>query len=264
MNIFNEHKKRILESGYRYICLYRGSERICAWNNGGKIDEKLNEIETRLENNPPGVYVIKARNSTSEKSPDQFVIDTTNNLGEPKPGQQVVYKEPASDKLLENQKILDLTVKVKELEMQNDFLNRQIEELETEIEELETKLAAAPELGEQAPAPGLLESAKDFLGSLMEFGAPLLDQHFKLKQQQLEIERMKLGARRPAPNPAQAQQNENVKIRKIAEWVETYENLPKVYEALHEISAKSENVDQFLTYLNQFDTDLYAELSKQI
>lgn len=263
MNNFNEHKKRILESGYKYVSLYRGSERICAWNNAGKIDDKLNEIETRLENNPPGVYVIKCRNSTAEKSPDQFIIDTGEKLGNKGPA-RIEYKDPASDKLLENQRILDLTVKVKELEMQNDFLNRQIEELESEIEELEAKVAAAPELGEQPPAPGLLESAKDFLGSLMEFGAPLLDQHFALKQQQLEIERMKLSARRPAQNPAAAQQNEQVQIRKLGELVEQYKDVPEIYEALHEISAKSQNVAEFMNYLAQFNTEIYENFSKQI
>jgi hypothetical protein len=265
MNEFNEHKKRILESGYKYISLYRGSDRICAWNNLNKIDEKLNEIETRLNNNPPGIYVIKARNSVSEKAPDQFVI----NLGgqkqpENNAGQQIIYKELASEKLLENQRILELTVKVKELEMQNEFLRGQIADLENEIEDLENKAAEAPILGEQTPVPSLMESAKDFLGSLMEFGAPLLDQHFSLKKQQLEIERMKLANKRPAPGTPQAAKDQNVQIRIIGEWVETYQDQPEIYEALHEISAKSENVQQFLTQLQQFNPDLYAAISNKI
>jgi len=264
MNSFNEHKKRILESGYKYISLYRGSDRICAWNNLGKIDEKLNEIETRLSNNPPGIYVIKARNSVSEKAPDQFVINTGGE-SESTPAQQIVYKEQPSEKLLENQRILDLTVKVKELEMQNDFLQKQIGDLESEIEELELKAATAPELGEVAPAPSLMESAKDFLGSLMEFGAPLLDQHFTLKKQQLEIERMKLANRRPtAPAATKAPLDNNVKIRIIGEWVETFQDQPEIYEALHQISAQSESVEQYLNLLNQFNPALYAELSNKI
>lgn len=263
MNDFKVHKNTILESGYKYCSLYRGSERICAWNNVGKIEEKLNEIETRLNNNPPGVYVIKARNSTSEKAPDQFVINTGSDAKENTPAQAIVYKEPASEKLLENQRILDLTVKVKELEMQNDYLQKQIEDLENEIEQLESQKAEAPELGEIAPAPSLMESAKDFLGSLMEFGAPLLDQHFALKKQQLEIERMKLASRRPGAAQAPAK-DPNVQIRIIGEFVERFKDQSEIYEALHEISAKSETVEQFLTYLNQFNPDLYEQLSKQI
>jgi len=95
----------------------------------------------------------------------------------------------------------------------------------------------------------------------MEFGTPLLDQHFALKQQQIEVERMKYQRQRPQ---AQAPENENVKIRKIGEFVEGFKDQTEVYEALHEISAKSKNVGEFMEYLAQFNMDLYAELSEQI
>lgn len=262
MNDFQTQKNKVLETGYRYISLYSGSKRICAWNNAGRINEKLDEIEKRFLNLPPGLYSLFGRNSTAEKPGDEFLIDTRTESTQT--AQPMSYKEPASDKLLENQRILDLTVKVKELEMQNEFLRSQIGDLENEIEELENKAAEAPELGEQMPVPSLMESAKDFLGSLMEFGAPLLDQHFALKKQQLEIERMKLGAKRPAPGTPAAAKDQNVKIRIIGEFVETFQDQPEIYEALHEISAKSENVEQFMQYLAQFNSDLYEQLSNKI
>jgi hypothetical protein len=106
-----------------------------------------------------------------------------------------------------------------------------------------------------------MENAKSFLESLMEFGTPLLDQHFALKQQQIEIERMKY--QRPRPQ-AQAPKDQNVQIRKIGEFVECYKDQPEIYEALHEISAKSQTVNEFMEYLAQFNNDLYVELSKQI
>lgn len=258
---FTEQKQRIKESEYKYISLWRGNEQICAWNTAGKIDAKFDEIETRLKNNPPGLYTIKARNATKEKSPDQFTINTgSEKLAEP--GPQIVYKEPASDKLLENQQILKLTVELKQLEMENKYLKDQITDLESEIAELET--AAAVTLAEQTPQPSLLDSAKDFLGNLMEFGAPLLDQHFALKKQQLEIERMKLTNRRPAPGTPQAVKDSNVQIRIIGEWVETFKDQPEIYEALHNISAQSDSVEKFLELLNQFSPDLYEQLSIKI
>lgn len=264
MNILQQHKKTILDSGYKYISLYRGSERICAWNNVGKIDEKLIEIETRLNNNPPGVYVIKARNSTSEKAPDQFVINTNTPQQQDQPP-RMAYQDQPSEKLLENQRILDLTVKNAELEMQNRYLLAEIEDLKAEIAELEAIGPPVPELSEQTPPPpSLMESAKDFLGSLMEFGAPLLDQHFALKKQQLEIERLKYGARQTAPNTRPPAADQNIQIRKIGEWVETYKDQPEIYDALHEISANSKTVQDFLIYLQQFNPDLHAELSNQI
>ena len=261
MNNFKDQKQKILDGCFKYVSLYQGSKQKAARNLLGQLNEKLDEIENILKNDFPGSYQIHALSSTGKNiTPVIFEINTGTNESPNK----VIYQEPASDKLLENQRILDLTVKVKELEMQNEFLRSQIQDLENEIDELESKAAEAPELGEQMPAPSLMESAKDFLGSLMEFGAPLLDQHFALKKQQLEIERMKLGAKRPAPGTPAAAKDNNVKIRIIGEFVETFQDQPEIYEALHEISAKSETVEQFMQYLAQFNTDLYEQLSNKI
>jgi hypothetical protein len=261
MNNFKEQKQKILDGGFKYVSLYQGSKQKAARNLLGQLNEKLDEIENILKNDFPGSYQIHALSSTGKNiTPVIFEINT----GTTESTSKVIYQEPASDKLLENQRILDLTVKVKELEMQNEFLRSQILDLESEIEELESKAAEAPELGEQTAAPSLMESAKDFLGSLMEFGAPLLDQHFALKKQQLEIERMKLGAKRPAPRTPAAKKDNNVKIRIIGEFVETFQDQPEIYEALHEISAKSETVEQFMQYLEQFNADLYEQLSNKI
>jgi len=262
MNNFNEQKQKIVESGFKYISLYRGNEQLCAWNQSPRLrDARFDDIENRLNNDAPGMYIIKARNSTSEKNPITFVVNTgSEKMSDMQP--QIIYKDSASDKLLENTKILDLTVELKQLEMENRFLKKQIAELESDIAELES--AAATTLAEATPAPSLMESAKDFLGSLMEFGAPLLDQHFSLKKQQLEIEALKLQGRRSAPAAKPVAKDPNVQIRIIGEWVETFADQTEIYEALHEMSAKSQTVDEFMNYLNQFNPAMYAELSKQI
>jgi len=258
---FTEQKKRIKDGGYKYICLARHNEQITTWNRPGNIDAKFDEIETRLQNNAPGRYEILAKNGVKEKNPDSFEIITgSEKLAEKAP--QIIYKEPASDKLLENQQILKITVELKQLEMENKYLKEQIADLESEIAELEA--AAAVTLSEQTPAPSLLDSAKEFLGGLMEFGAPLLDQHFALKKQQLEIERMKLANRRPAPGTPAAAKDQNVQIRIIGEWVETFKDQPEIYEALHSISAQSDSVAKYLELLNQFSPDLYEQLSVKI
>lgn len=256
---FTEQKKRIIDGKYKYICLARHNEPITTWNIAGKLDAKFDEIETRLQNNPPGKYEILARNGVKEKNPDIFEIITgSGKIDEPQP--KVIYKDAPTDKFLENQQILKITVELKQLEMENKYLKDQIADLESEISELEA--AAAVTLAEQTPAPSLLDSAKEFLGGLMEFGAPLLDQHFALKKQQLEIERMKLGNRRPAP--AATGKDKNVQIRIIGEWVETFKDQPEIYEALHSISAQSDSVEKYLELLNQFSPDLYEQLSVKI
>ena len=50
---FEEQKKRIIDSGYKHVCLYRGNDRICAWNLAGRIDAKLEEIKTRHFSSEP-------------------------------------------------------------------------------------------------------------------------------------------------------------------------------------------------------------------
>jgi len=220
----------------------------------------LDEIESRLPRIGGGNLVIVARNSNNDRGPEQYTITTgSEKLGEPKP--QMGNQEKTSDKLLENQQILNLTVQVKQLEMENDYLRKEIAELESEIAELESKTATV--LAEATTAPSMLESAKEFLGGLMEFGAPLLDQHFALKKAQLEIEREKL-ARRPGGAPKPAQKDQNVQIRIIGEWVETFADQPEIYEALHNISAKSKSVTDYMELLNQFSPDLYEQLSIKI
>ena len=254
-----EALKKIETSGYKRAALFRNNEKICAWNTYGKILPKLDEIETRVVNNGPGVYVIQAANAAKDV-PDQFVIEY---------GDQTLISEKriipdVNPKLLENQKILELSILNAELRKDNEALDRLVTDLENDIEELNAKiqeLSEAQTLSEQEQKPGLMENAQSFLNSLMEFGTPLLDQHFALKQQQLEIERMKY--QRPKAT-AQAPENTNVQIRKIGEFVEGFKDQTEVYEALHEISAKSKNVGEFMEYLAQFNMDLYEQLSEQI
>lgn len=265
MNEFNEIKARILASNYKYIALFRGSEKICAWNGATKTrDAKLDEIEYRLNDIAPGVYQILCRNSTAEKNPVAFHINTgTENSPQPIPPAPIFYQDKGSDKLLENKEILNLTVQLKQLEIENNFLRKQIAELEKELDELEA--AAETNLAEATPAPTLMESAKGFFETLMEFGAPLLDQHFALKKAQIEIEREKLqGRQAPAPGSQQAQTDQNIIIRKIGEWVETYKDQTEIYEMLHAISANSKTVNDFLAQLNNINPELYNEIREQI
>jgi hypothetical protein len=250
---------KIETSGYKRAALFRNNEKLCGFNvfGKGKVLDKLNEIETRIMNNGPGVYTIHANNAVKDV-PDLFVVEY---------GDQTLVSEKrlipeVNPKLLENQKILELSILNAELRKDNEALDRLVTELENEIEELNTKiqeLSEAQTLSEENAKPGLMENAKSFLESLMEFGTPLLDQHFALKQQQIEIERMKY--QRPKPQ-AQEPKNENVKIRKIGEFVETFKDQPEVYEALHEISAKSKNVMEFMQYLQLYNFDLYEQLSE--
>jgi hypothetical protein len=211
-----------------------------------------------LKSQPSGTYFIRCRNSSRSKI-DNLELNWGNkevNLSE------MNIPEISSTKLLENQRILQLSIENANLQKDNERLTDQIADLESTIADLESQIADNNNLLQEQQTPTLMENAKSFVETLMEYGVPLLNQHWELKKQQMELERMKYGMRSPvrqsAPDP------EKVKIRIIGEWVETKKDQPEIYNALHDISAKSSSVDQFLMLLSEFNTDLYAELSEQI
>lgn len=245
--------EEISENGYKFVSLYRNGEQITKFNQAGKFDGKLDEISKRIEKFP-GSYVIMAKFNQADK-PDQFVIN----------GENVGIAENAinldvNPKHLENQKVLALSIENEKLKMQNANYLRDIDELENTIAELENTIVEMQANAIESTTPTLMENAQNFLSTLMEYGAPLLDQHFALKKQQLEIERMKFGG----PRPQTKADPEKVAIRIIGQWVETKQNDPELYQQLHDISANSQNVNDFLTQLQQFNTDLYEEISKQL
>ena len=256
---FKDIKELIEDIGYKYCSLWKDSECIEAWNNQyTTTEEKLDKIEKRLKSQPSGTYFIRCRNSSRSKI-DNLELNWVNkevNLSE------MNIPKISSTKLLENQRILQLSIENANLQKDNERLIDQIADLESTIADLESQIADNNNLLQEQQTPTLMENAKSFVETLMEYGVPLLNQHWELKKQQMELERMKYGMRSPvkqsAPDP------EKVKIRIIGEWVETKKDQPEIYNALHDISAKSSSVDQFLMLLSEFNTDLYAELSEQI
>ena len=71
---------------------------------------------------------------------------------------------------------------------------------------------------------------------------------------------MKFGG----PKPQTKADPEKVAIRIIGQWVETKSEQPEIYEALHNISANSQNVNDFLTQLQQYNPELYEEVYNKL
>ena len=174
----NEAIEQITENGYKFVSLYRNGEQITKFNQAGKFDGKLDEISKRIEKFP-GSYVIMAKFNNADK-PDQFVIQSENTGVS-----ESAINLDASPKLLESQKVLALSIENEKLKMQCAGYIKDIAELETTIAELETTIAEMEANAVESATPTLMENAQSFLSTLMEFGAPLLDQHFALKKQQL-------------------------------------------------------------------------------
>jgi len=257
----NEIKQLINDVGYKYCSLWQSGNQIEAYN-GFKtpIESKIDSIERRLKAYPSGLYQIKCKSQARSKE-DHFDLDWINEkstLSE----QPTPVTENMNSKLLENTTILNLSIDNANLKKDVERLNDQIADLESIIADLESQVASSESLLQENATPTLMENAKSFVETLMEYGVPLLNQHWELKKQQMEIERMKYGMRAPvrqsAPDP------EKVKIRIIGEWVESKQGDPDIYEKLHEISAQSNSVEDFMQGVQQFNPELYDELSKQI
>jgi cell division septum initiation protein DivIVA len=248
--------QEITENGYKFVSLYRNGEQITKFNQAGRFDAKLEEIKKRIESFP-GSYVIMAKFNNMDK-PDQFALDNVNgNAAQSLQENAIIIDNPRT---LENKQVLSLSIENEKLKLQNEQLLKDIAELENLVAELEQQNAEMEANNIASATPTLMENAQSFLGTLMEFGAPLLDQHFALQKQKLEIERMKYGG----PRPQTKADPEKVAIRKIGEWIETKANEPEIYEMLHNISAQAQTVTEFLQILNNTNSQLYAELQNQL
>jgi len=257
-----EIEKCINDTEYKYCSLYDQYDKcIESWNQKENALEKFEIIKKRLITQPDGIYTIKCRNSI------KGAID----LYEYKKGDQMISEKPQiSVKYLENDRILQLSIEVERLKAQIDRKEDKIQDLEKEVSllitennELEDKItelesnSAPVTLGEETGTPTLMESAKDFLGQLMEFGAPLLDKHFSLKEQALNLEAMKIqnsGSR----NSVQDQKRKEV-VSKVENWINSKKDNPEVYNSIYAIYINSGNVLKFSEMLKDNNEELYNE-----
>lgn len=257
-----EIEKCINDTDYKYCSLYDQYDKcIESWNQKENALEKFEIIKKRLITQPDGIYTIKCRNS----------IKGSVDLYEYKKGDQMVSEKPQiSVKYLENDRILQLSIEVERLKAQIDRKEDKIQDLEKEVSllitennELEDKItelennSAPVTLGEETGTPTLMESAKDFLGQLMEFGAPLLDKHFSLKEQALNLEALKI--QNTAPRRSQPDQARIDAVKKIEDWINSKKEDPELYNSLYAIYINCSNVLQFSEKLKENNEDLYNE-----
>ena len=161
-----------------------------------------------------------------------------------------------------NNPLNKLTSQITTLELTNKDLERQIDELNEYIADLEGKLSEV-QLSEMPKEPTTMDHAKSFIEQLIGFGAPLLDKHFELKQQQLEIERAKYAAR---PNAYQAPEvkKENKLEQKVQQWIATKSDNEEIYNNLTAIYYNSTNLQKFAELLNEYNPELYNECKQYV
>jgi hypothetical protein len=263
MNI-NEIQQLVKECDYKYCALFDDiNGQIEPYNKSGRASDDFDRILKRLKSQPAGKYEIWCRNTLTKTAKiDRFEFEKTD--GTPAPP---VLSETINPRYLENKAYLDLAIANAELKKDTEIqsLKNEIASLKAHIKDLEEQLseidieAESFTLGEEQKTPSLMENAKEFLSSLMEYGAPLLDKHFQLKEQALQLEALKI-ANRPQP----ANQDPNAKAKKIVSWINSKANDGETFALLQECYQGSKTIAEFVEKVNNIDQNLANELREQI
>lgn len=267
-----ELKKILSGDIYKHVGLYTADgQKIKPFNSKfaayqDNVKDILNYLNSEIVD--PGVYVVKVKKSyTGSASEYGFNKGnvTLNEIPEPilkRPGLNI----PDDFSAAINHPAVKLQSDITRLELENEDLQRQIEELNEYIGELEQKLTEQT-LSEAPKEPTTFDAAKSFLSELVSFGAPLLDKHFELKQQQLEIERARIN-RTAAPTSNAYQAPEVKKERqienKIKNWINSKNEDPELFNNLMVLYYNSSDIQKFAELLNDFNTELYDECKRAV
>jgi hypothetical protein len=268
-----ELKKVLSGDIYRHVGLYTADgQKIKPFNTKiaaypDQVKDILNFLQSDIVE--PGIYIVKVKKAYSGAAVDYAINKGNVELKETEtiPMQTNSLNIPFDFSAAMQHPAVKLQADITRLELENEDLNRQIEELNEYIGELEEKLKNV-QLSELPPEPSAFETAKSFLSELVSFGAPLLDKHFELKQQQLEIERMRAQQNRPAVQQPSYQAPEVKKElelqNRVKAWIESKNEDQELYNNLTAIYYNSGDITKFAQLLNEFNNELYEECKRQV
>jgi hypothetical protein len=269
----SELKKVLSGDIYRHVGLYTADgQKIKPFNTKiaaypDQVKDILNFLQSDIVE--PGIYIVKVKKAYSGAAVDYAINKGNVELKETETVtmQTNSLNIPFDFSAAMQHPAVKLQADITRLELENEDLNRQIEELNEYIGELEEKLKNV-QLSELPKEPTTFETAKSFLSELVSFGAPLLDKHFELKQQQLEIERMKAQQSRPAveaPNYQAPEVKKEIELQnKVKAWIESKSDDKELYDSLTAIYYNSSSLAKFAELLNNFNNELYEECKRQV
>jgi hypothetical protein len=264
------------DQDYHFVCLtdQKGAELI-PYNSRNTATERLEEIKTRLSSPAlkDGVYIVKCKHTNRKNAlSDDYLIYKGETLGE----QPQMIIPAITHEVLTYESALKFQVKIKELELECENLRKDLNEANNTISELENELEEVNTLSEESEEnealnekPSQMETVKEFLSELVTIGAPLLDKHFDLKQQALNLEAQKLLRGYGTTRPQQKQQQQppaqhTEQILKVENWIQSKQSDSEIYNGLVAIYNNSKTVEQFMELLRDFNFELYEELTANI
>jgi hypothetical protein len=269
----SELKKVLSGDIYRHVGLYTADgQKIKPFNTKiaaypDQVKDILNFLQSDIVD--PGIYIVKLKKAYSGAAVDYAINKGNVELKETETVtmQTNSLNIPFDFSAAMQHPAVKLQADITRLELENEDLNRQIEELNEYIGELEEKLKNV-QLSELPKEPTAFEHAKSFLSELVSFGAPLLDKHFELKQQQLEIERMRAQGSKPAvqaPNYRAPEVKKELELEnKVKAWIESKSEDQELYNSLIAIYYNSGSLTKFAELLNNFNKELYEECKRQV
>jgi hypothetical protein len=262
----NELKKKLNAGLYHHCGLYSYQDKplVAINSKPEKYEENTREILNVLQNPEftDGMFKIRCKIKYRGQT-DEFLY----NKGDkptPQPMAQSSLNLPHDFAAAMDHPAIKLQTEITRLELENEDLTRQIEELNDYIKDLEEKINTQT-LSEQPAPPSTFETAKSFLTEIATMAAPIIDQHYALKAQQLEIERAKLQ-NLPQVAPVQKPQvNKTAAIeQKIKLWIDSKQNDTELYSNLIAIYFNSSDLQKFAELLNEFNPDLYEEAKRAV
>jgi hypothetical protein len=281
----NEFKKILARQKYKYIQMVDSSgQTLVPWNTSkASASQRLDEMYKRLETQSDNYFIIRAKNSMAGKvKPDEWYIvkeGTTLSQNAPVtvPIQVIERKSPnVSDDDLNVRSyanVLDLEIKLKAQELENDRLN-------DKIEELEEKLAAYEEsehLGNNQEQELFGQNTQTWLSNTFEMLTPIIDRHYQIKEQQIKLETIRLmraNGHAPAQVPQQPaaqpvggdfdEQMINLLNEKIQGYISQFTEDPEIYEPLVQIYNTAESIDHFLDTLKKQSPEHFVALNNFI
>ena len=245
------------EQNYKYIGLFNqmGQALIPINSNKTTPAQRMREIETRLlsEALPDGYYFIKCKNSTVKNAQtDDYAIMKGEKLSEAAPI-QIVEKPVFQPEVLTYEGALKLQIELERYKLENSALKKEIQNLEDELAEKETL--------SEAPEKTTLDTAKDWLTEILAIGAPLLDKHFVLKEQQLQLRAAELkilNSQKPQA-PMQKPENsikEDSNKQSIEDIIMTFQSEPETYNKLANCYNEAASIEDFLHKVEELDPEL--------
>lgn len=262
----NEVKKKLNAGLYKHVGLYGINDKpIVAINSRPeKYEENSKEVLNVLQNPEfsDGMYKIKLK--VKYRGQGEEFLYTKGNNPTPQPMATNNLNIPPDFAAAMDHPAIKLQTEITRLELENEDLNRQIDELNQYVQELEEKISTQT-LSEQPAPPSTFETAKSFLTELATMAAPLIDQHYNLKAQQLEIERAKLQNMAPAAPAVKKPVNPTANIeQKIKLWIDSKQADTELYSNLIAIYFNSSDLQKFAELLNEFNPDLYEEAKRAV